>query len=76
MKPHSPGLDIKNMDHVLKIHLCNYWVKLDSDKLFLSQTHETSQDLPPLTKDICLQRMKYPQYYNGKNCVSWSISNV
>lgn len=54
------------MDHVLKIHLCNYWVKLDSDKLILLQTHVTSLGLPLSTKAICLQGMKYTQYYNGK----------
>lgn len=61
MKPHSPGLDIKNMYHVLKIHLCNYWVKLDSDKLFLSQTHESSQDLLLLNQSYLPAGMKFPQ---------------
>lgn len=68
MKPHSSGLDIKNMDHVLKIQLLG---KIRLRQLILSQNHETSLDLPPSTKAICLQGIKYTQYYNGKDCILW-----
>lgn len=45
--------------------------KIRLRQLILSQNHETSLGLPPSTKAICLQGIKYTQYYNGKDCILW-----